>query len=272
MQHVSFTPASPLASFVERFWFVSDAPAHRNESIVPSGTIELVFNLAEDRIRICDTHEPTRQRRFSGAVFSGAYSKPFVIDMRDLASALGVHFRPGGAFPFLGVPASELADSHVDLETVWGKSAARELRERLCTAATPLRRFRVLESVLTRRLKDCPGGHPAVSAAIGMVVREGATTRLLADALGLSQRHLIHVFSKEVGMAPKLFHRVQRFQRALALSLDEARPDWADVAAASGYYDQSHFIHDFRAFSGFSPTQLPAHGAGHVMTNHIPVR
>ena len=100
---------------------------------MPSGTMELVVNLHEDELPIYDASRTDHCKRFSGAVVCGAYGKPFVIDTREHVSVMGVHFKPGGAFPFLGAAASELADSHVDLESLWGTSDV-ELRERLCAA------------------------------------------------------------------------------------------------------------------------------------------
>jgi len=88
----------------------------------------MVFNLRDDELRIHDPVQPDRYERFSGALVSGAYAGSFVIDTAQETSMLGVHFKPGAAFPFLGLPASELAERHVDLETLWGPSAAR-LRE-----------------------------------------------------------------------------------------------------------------------------------------------
>ena len=123
MFYRSYTPAPPLGDFVDRFWLCSDAPPHRRERILPSGTIELVVNLLEDEIRIYDPSHPDRCTRMSGAILSGAYSRFFVIDPLQHAAILGVHFKPGGAFPFLGAPAGELADTHVDVETLWGPPA-----------------------------------------------------------------------------------------------------------------------------------------------------
>lgn len=113
MFYRSYTPQQPLGDFVERLWLCSDAPPHSRERILPSGTIELVVNLREDEIRIYDPSHPDRCTRMSGATVSGPYSRFFVIDPLQHASILGVHCRPGGAFPFLGVPAGELADTHV---------------------------------------------------------------------------------------------------------------------------------------------------------------
>jgi hypothetical protein len=108
----SGTPSLPLRCFVGRFWQVSDSPPHGKERIIPSGTIELVFNLRENELRIYDPRRPTLCKRFSGAIDSGRYGVSFVIDATQHGLALGVHFRLGGAFPFLGVSADELADLH----------------------------------------------------------------------------------------------------------------------------------------------------------------
>jgi hypothetical protein len=83
---------------------------------------------------------------------SGAYSSSFVIDTLEDASVIGAHFEPAGAFPFLGLPAGELADFHVDLETLWGRTAAIELREQLCAAPGPEQKFRLLEQALLSHL------------------------------------------------------------------------------------------------------------------------
>src|SRR5918998_6059331 len=118
-----YPPAPPLLDFVEDFWLYDGyTPPHSNERILPSGTLELVVNLREDELRIYDAVRPGRCRRFPGAVVSGAYGGFFVSDTAEEASIMGVHFRPGGAFPFLGLPAGELYEAHVDLETLWGRS------------------------------------------------------------------------------------------------------------------------------------------------------
>ncbi|HEX6902485.1 MAG TPA: helix-turn-helix domain-containing protein [Thermoanaerobaculia bacterium] len=264
-------PAPPLAGFVERFWMCSDAPPHDRERILPSGTVELVVNLRDDEIRIYDPSRPDRCKRFSGAVVSGTYSSFFVIDPLQHASILGVHFRPGGASPFLGLPAGELADTHIDLETLWGR-AARELRERLCAAVTAAERFSLVEEVLLSRLRRPPERHGAVPEALGAFERLGEALRVrdVAGQVGLSQRRFIQVFSAEVGLTPKLYSRVRRFQRARALAGDTPTADWARVAVDCGYFDQSHLIRDFLAFSGLSPADYLRRRSERVLPNHVP--
>lgn len=269
MFYRSYTPPQPLGDLVERFWLCSDAPPHSRERILPSGTIELVVNLREDEIRIYDPSRPDRCTRMSGAIVSGAYSRFFVIDPLQHASILGVHFRPGGAFPFLGAPAGELADTHVDIEALWGASA-RELRERLCAASTPAERFSLMERALLAHLRSPPERHGAVLAALEAFERNAAArVRHVAEHVGLSQRRFIQVFAAEVGLTPKLYSRVWRFQRARALARKTA-PDWARIAADCGYFDQSHLIRDFLEFSGLTPADYLRRQSEQALPNHVP--
>src|SRR6185503_16315209 len=111
-----------------------------------------------------DSGQPACCQRFPGIVVSGAYAGALDIDPMQHASMMGVHFRPGGAFPFLGADVGELANSHLALEVLWGKSAI-ELREKLSSAATPQKRFQILEETLKARLR-WQSEHPAVSLAL----------------------------------------------------------------------------------------------------------
>src|SRR5687768_17421248 len=105
MLYRSYIPAPPLRDFVDKFWLYDDyTAAHTTERILPSGTIELVINLLDDELRIYDASHSTRCKRFSGVLVSGAYAEGFVSDTKEEASIMGVHFKPGGAFPFLGMP------------------------------------------------------------------------------------------------------------------------------------------------------------------------
>jgi AraC-like DNA-binding protein len=269
---VSRSPAAPIDGFVEKLWSLSDAPSHRFERIMPSGTIELVINLREDEFQIYDPSKPRHSRRFSGAIVSGTYGGCFVIDTRVHASIIGVHFRPGGAFPFLEMPVDELANTHVNLKAIWGTSA-NELRERLCAAETCQTRFDLLEKWLVRRLFRQRERHCAVRFALNAFTNGAPVinVRQAARETGFSQRHFIELFKREVGISPKLFCRIRRFQQALDLLQKVAAPNWALLAAECGYFDQSHFIHDFRAFSGLTPTDYLQQRSEQTLQSHVPL-
>ncbi|MGD9723608.1 MAG: helix-turn-helix domain-containing protein [Pirellulales bacterium] len=271
MRFFSHRPVRPLADLVEGFWDVAYAPTHPRVRILPSGTNELVINLSEDEIRIYDSGHPARCRRFPGIVVAGTYAGALDIDPMRHASIMGVHFRPGGAFPFFGPAVGELANSHVALEALWGRSAG-ELREKLCSAPTPQKRFQILEEALTNRLRRL-SEHPAVSLALDIFGPAGIgdSVRAVAKRVGLSQRHFIQVFTAQVGLTPKLFCRVLRFQHAREVVDQSAAPNWAHLALACGYYDQSHMIDDFRAFSGLSPTEYLCLRNKRLSPDHVPV-
>lgn len=255
MRFSSCKPSALLADFVDNFWLYEGYQAeHVNERILPTGTMELVINLRENELRIYDAEQPDLCSRFSGAVVSGAYWKGFVSDTEEEAFIMGVHFKPAGAFPFLGLPADELTDMHVDLEMLWGSSAIR-LRQRLKEAVTAAERFNVLEETLIRHLFRPLEHHYAVSTALEAIGRQfDVTVREIAKSVGLSERRFIQVFKSEVGVTPKLFSRVQRFQRARAAIHRQEKPaDWAGIAIECGYFDQSHLIRDFQEFTGITP-------------------
>jgi AraC-like DNA-binding protein len=195
-----------------------------------------------------------------------------VAEIDEHALIIGAHFRPGGAFPFFNLPVSELADSHVELETLWGASAV-ELRERLCAARTPAERFSLLENALTARLFRRPESHYAVRFALNVFTpaESELTIASVTQRIGLSPRRFIQVFKLEVGMSPKLFCRVRRFQHLLESVREQAAPNWARLASECGYFDQSHFIHDFRIFSGLTPTEYVRQRSERVLPNHVPL-
>ncbi|HKD67366.1 MAG TPA: helix-turn-helix domain-containing protein [Candidatus Binataceae bacterium] len=280
MLYRRYKPPPPLGDFVDDLWFYDDyAQPHLREGILPSATIELVINLRENEFRIYDPARPQRCRRFQGTMVSGAYGSIFVIDTLEDASVIGAHFKPGGAFPFLGSPAGELADLHVDLETLWGRSTAISLRERLCAAPTPEEKFSILERALLSHLFRPLQHHQAVNTALHAFTSSNGiwTVGALTHQIGISQRRFIQVFSDEVGITPKLFCRIQRFQLALSAVQGTGSVNWAGLAADCGYFDQSHLIRDFLEFSGLTPADYLAQQNHfrrremYIKRNHLPL-
>lgn len=246
------------------------ARTHEFERIMPDASVELVINLREDRFRVYHRKSPELSHHTRGCLISGPRSEYFVIDTAQQLSSMGVHFKPGGAFPFLGMPASELQDQQVGLEDLWGR-AAGEMRERILEATTVDARLAVLEKCLTEMAPSLER-HPAVQFALNEF-QPGLGIRNVAEVtgqIGMSAKRFIQVFGKEVGLTPKLFCRVRRFQRVLGSIAKRQQIDWADVAVSTGYFDQAHFIHDFRAFSGLNPSAYMAQRTEHL--NHVPLR
>jgi AraC-like DNA-binding protein len=184
---------------------------------------------------------------------------------------MGVHSKPGGAVPFLGVAAGELGATCAPLDALWGRSAA-DLRCRLLEAGSREARFRVLESFLlakARKLERHPAAALAVKRFDDLELRSVAEVN---ERTGLSPKRLIALFRDRVGLTPKAFWRVRRFQAAIRglESAAGAAVSGAELAVRLGYFDQAHFIREFRELSGMSP------GAYLVeerpRTNHVRLR
>lgn len=273
----SVRPPQHLAEFVDNIWLYEGyEAAHTNERILPSGTIELVFNLREDEIRIYRTDDLNECSRYSGAVVSGPYKHGFASDTTEEAFIMGVHFSPGGAFPFLGVSGDELTNAHVDLDQLWGRSA-RDLRDRVCEAPTAREKFRIVEDALLDHLSRPLERHYAVFAALESLDDfQEESVREMAKSVGLSERRFIDVFRSEVGLTPKVFGRIHRFQRLRQFIETTQEIDWPAVASIFGYFDQSHMIREFQEFSGTTPAAyLRRHvefveQSLHIKTNHLP--
>lgn len=270
MPLVHHTPSPPLSDFVATFWLWESeiAPPHQLERLLPTGTVELVINLHEDETRIYENEDPARYSRHDGAVLCGPHSGHFVIDTASQKQVLGIHFRPGGAFPFLPLPADELQNQHVSLDALWGRNS---LRERLLGVPTTAEKFRILEAALLERRRRALARHPAVALALREIsaAPECCLVGELCDRAGLSSRRFIELFRSQVGLTPKLFARVRRFQQVLSRIRPGQPVDWLEVALGAGYYDQAHFIHDFRDFSGMTPVAYSSLCTEHQ--NHVPL-
>lgn len=270
MTQLRHTPKPPLAAFVDCLWYFNGGRTTR-ELALPTGTMELVINLRQDRIQLYSDIEDARGQRFGGAVVCGTHARYFVLDSSPQVSVVGVHFRPGGAAPFLGMPLSELTNRHVALENLWGPEV-NLLRERLLAAGSPAALFAELERALLARLLAPPAYHPAVAFALRQFAAAPTVARVekVADATGYSAKRFIRLFTDGVGLTPKRYCRVLRLQAVVNHLARGGRVEWARVAAASGYCDQSHLIRDFVAMTGLTPAQYqPIHADS---PNHVALR
>ena len=264
-------PRPPLAALVKCFWYWEGAPTtHNKERLMPTGEPTIVFNLLDGPIRVYHADNLNRCTSYGHAILSGARTGCFVIDTVQQERVFGIQFQPGGAFPFSRVPACEMENRTVELEHLW-RGVANELRERLLAAPTIDAMFLLAEQYLfALRVKPLEL-HAAVSFARQQfcALPHQISVSSVQDKIGLSQRRFIQLFHQQIGLTPKAFCRVRRFQRILQTVHRKRDVDWIDVALDCGYYDQAHFIHDFREFSGLTPSQYLAHATEHL--NHVPV-
>ena len=194
-----------------------------------------------------------------GLIVAGPDRKPVMSQLSAGATVVGLRLRPGAAGVVLGLPASELRDTRVPLEEVWG-SGGVELAERLAAAGTASEQRELLELALLDRLASLEALDELVIAASRTLGRPHVRIGSLADALGTSERQLLRRFDSAVGYGPKTLDRVLRFQRFLwyARGLAAGEDDLARTAADIGYADQAHLTRECVRLSGLTPTELIA--------------
>jgi AraC-like DNA-binding protein len=264
-------PTLPLASAVESIWIYSGyRPPHSLERVLPSGTIEWVINLHEDRLRCYNPETLQPLQTLPGSLIAGPRSSFQVIDTEQQTEIMGVHFRAGGMRYFSSIPADEFAELDVPLDCLWGRSV-NELREQLTAGRTPHAKIQVLETWLTQKFCDRRKPHRCVAEAVRRLEPGESPTNLaaLAADLGLSSRRFIEVFRESVGLTPKVYARLRRFQSALQRIHGAKNLNWADIAFDGGWCDQAHLIRDFKQFSGLTPAEYGRMQG--EFTLHVPV-
>lgn len=260
---VLLRPDPALAAHIQFFgyWQNTQATTHRSRAL-PRGAATVIIDLgSQDQIDFYAA-DGTTHLDVGAAFIAGAGVTSYVTQIDPAQTVLTIHFRPGGASAFLPAPLHDLEDECVSLEAIWGR-AASNLRARLIDARSIRERAALVESFLLARMRS---RDPAVAVVLQEAERRPSLRVAEACTLtGLSARRLISAFRSEVGLTPKTYLRVRRFQAAMRL-LDAGDVRGARIATDLGYFDQAHFVREFRSFTAMTPTHytqrrtwLPSH-------------
>jgi len=176
--------------------------------------------------------------------------------MRDRVDAFTIAFQPGGLLALLGIPSCELTDGDCDARDAVGREID-VLRERLAGKTTIAERARIADEYLCARLAGGTDASPVILAA-RLLHRCLGSVQIaqLAERTSLGVRHFERRFVREIGMPPKLYARIVRFESALRLKSLNPSSRWTDIAYRLGYCDHMHMIHDFKRLSGNTPTGI----------------
>lgn len=271
MLYLERQPHPALAPYIKSFWYCAyPGVPHRREIVLPSGRLQIVISLARDHLTDCANGLHAPASNSAAALLVGLYSQYQVIDSTDLEELIGLVFHPGGTAPFVSEATHLFTNRETSLEDIWG-NASNALREQLREAPTPDAKFKAFEIALLQRLQRTAirTRHPAVDLVLAHLRGSPGTETIaeLTRSIGLSPRRLSQLFREQVGVSPKLYCRILRFQQTVQRLHRGDDIPWSELALACGYYDQSHFANDFRAFSGISPTTYTA--AQRPWANHI---
>jgi AraC-like DNA-binding protein len=193
----------------------------------------------------------------SSLMVAGPDTGPVVVPPEPGPWFAGLRFLPGKAPGVLGVPASELLDSRVSLQDLWGCAATSRLIDLLAEAASPQDATGVLDAAVAGRVRCAPAADPIVDQLVGILGRQPdarGVVQLASHVLSVGERRLHRHCRAAVGYGPKMLERVLRFQRARRLARDTR--SLATVAVLAGYADQAHLTRECRRLAGTTPSDL----------------
>ena len=256
MNYETFEPHPDLDAIVKCHWILEvpnniEAPKQR---IIPDGCIEMCFILGDDVKRFTSETEYIIQPR---AMVFGQITKPYYIQPTGYVNTFAVRFYPFGFANFIDRPIHELADKETPLTSLFEENSVRELEQKITEAPSTQSRIEEVESFLLGKLTDKSVLDNIVKSTIDVLFRtkgsESINSILKADLS--KRRNLERKFSKQVGISPKQLGKIIRLQAALKLILNNQGENLTQVAYESEYYDQAHFIKDFKEFTGTNPKE-----------------
>jgi AraC-like DNA-binding protein len=254
VEYLSRVPRQPLNGLIDDLYYLEGAPPYARLTLPAAPSPLLIINLgAPFRIRGGATGESAD---YADGCVIAAPTRAWDFGYPQWTRSVGVHFKPWGLAPFLSLPAAELCDRPVTVEQVWGGRVVAELQDRLATAGGPHEMLTLLEEELLRRLCETIDVRLVRHTCSVIAATSGAVSiGDLSVAAGVSSTHLARAFKQLIGVTPKRLARTQRFSATL-MAIDFTEPtDWADVAVGAGYFDQAHFGHEFREFTGLTPSR-----------------
>jgi AraC-like DNA-binding protein len=264
-------PRPILRPFIKTLWASDESISATSafsdrERVLPTGMMHLAFRLSSP-LNLYDDESDAGKHGMGYAVVGGARSTYYVRDVSEPVSSVAAQLLPGSSQPLFGIPAAEFTERHTSLDDVWGQAASR-IREQLLERSSLDERLDVFEATLISRLPRVHGLHPAVAHALDHFNRT-ADVRKVVKQTGYSHRRFIELFNRAVGLTPKFYCRVLRFQQVIERLAASPGATRVDVALDAGYSDQAHLSREFREFAGITPSEYSK--LSPASPNHVPV-
>lgn len=247
-----FNPCAGLRPYVQCFWQArgqASSEAAGVELLHPDGAAGLLFNFG-------GMLERDGERMGGACWVDGPKRRTARLAVGETLDLLGVRFLPGMAFPFVSEALSALAGGELTPGDALRRLALETLHERLWQAPSLAGRLALLEEYLLGRLRDAEPVPLGLVSSLGWLQRHQGQVSIaaLVEELPFGQRRLERLFQRHVGLSPKRYARLLRVAHSRELiKLGGSATSLTDTAFTAGYFDQSHFIHDFKAVTGLTP-------------------
>lgn len=255
MNYQTFKPHPDLQSLINCYWTL-EVPAETDKGkqrIIPDGCIEMAFILGDDIKRYTSKEEFILQPR---AMVLGQTIEPFYIEPTGYVNTFAISFYPYGFANFVTVPIKNLVNKETPITSLFEENSARALEQKIIRATNVAQRIEIIESFLLERLNDKSTIDQIVKTTVDTLLssKGNAPINTILKEDPSKRRQLERKFAKQIGVSPKQLGKVIRLQTALKMLLNKESESLTNIAYESEYYDQAHFIRDFKEFAGTTPT------------------
>ncbi len=261
-----------LAEFVQSLiYYKGFQPGHHIERVVPDGSIYLIFELDGMTRKVFDNDSLEARAEYTGGWLSGAQTEFLSISAHENSEMFVIQFQPAGAARLLPAPVDRYSNQVIQADQIFSEMTVR-LRDDLLAAETPADKFKLAESFLIEQCRAADGVDAIVMALV-RAIQENSTSKLkdLSANVAYSQKQLIHHFKQRVGLTPKAYQRIVRFNELLPKIMERQTVAWNKISVECDYFDQSHFIKEFKRFCGYSPKQFLVEQKDHEAANFFPL-
>lgn len=257
MDYQEYNPHSDLRSIVKCYWTL-EIPKQKEtqkQLILPDGCVDMCFILGDDIKRFTSDSEFIIQPR---QMLLGQITEQFYIEPTGYVNTFAIRFYPYGFANFIDSPLNELGNKETPLDQLFGNEKANQLSQEIIHAKTTIERVDIIERFLFSRLNNKAIIDHIVKSTIDAMFSSNGSKPLTAILKGDLQkrRQLERNFKKQIGVSPKQLSKVIRLQATLQLLLSQTSETLTDIAYENEYYDQPHFIKDFKEFTGITPKEF----------------
>lgn len=256
MKYETYRPDGDLQTLVKCYWEleVPFSDQHEKQRVVPDGCMELIFILGDNIRRYTSEDTFIIQPR---AIVVGQITRPFVIQPEGYVKCFAVRFYPYGFANFLKVPLKLLENKETPIDQLFDKNQADALTRSITVAVNTAERIQAVEAFLMHMMQDYHHIDHIVKSTVEAIEASSGSVSIkdiIKDDPN-RRRQLERKFIKQIGMSPKQLAKVIRMQAALKLMI-ERDDTYTDIAYKSEYYDQNHFIRDFKELTGLTPKEF----------------
>ncbi len=257
MDYQTFKPHTDLETIVKCYWTL-EVPAQKDtqrQLILPDGCVDMCFTLGDDIKRYTAGDDFIIQPR---QMLLGQITEQFYIEPTGYVNTFAIRFYPYGFANFIDVPLKELRNNETPLSQLFGAEKTEQLSQQIIQAETTKERITIIEAFLSDRLQNTATIDTIVKSTIDtMLLSKGSEpiNNILKQDLS-KRRQLERKFTQQVGISPKQLGKVIRLQATLQMLLDRTDETLTEIAYESEYYDQAHFVKDFKEFTGTTPKEF----------------